>query len=205
MGTKQKPTIGQPVINGMRICNGCGINKSVSEYYADRTKAYGIRPECKKCLGHKLSVAYWKDNGRRVKKSNQAKNKRINDVEWAKNEREKRREWYRRNPDKGKEGNLKAVWGISLDQFNELKNNQGGKCAICMEIPKSDKHFHVDHNHITGEIRGLLCSNCNVGFGNFKENEQILRNAINYINNYPQSNKTKLYAKSKNRQRPESN
>ena len=42
----------------------------------------------------------------------------------------------------------------------------------------------VDHNHVTGQIRGLLCTNCNLGIGNFKDKTELLKNAIKYLEKY---------------------
>jgi hypothetical protein len=61
--------------------------------------------------------------------------------------------------------------------------NQNNKCAICgRDKSEFKKRFAVDHNHKTGEIRGLLCVNCNHGLGTFKDNTIFLNNAIKYLN-----------------------
>jgi len=75
---------------------------------------------------------------------------------------------------------------ITYQEYNDLLNKQEGKCAICK------KHYseviqsvlQVDHNHSTGKIRSLLCGSCNMGLGFFKENQQILKQAIEYLNTY---------------------
>lgn len=76
---------------------------------------------------------------------------------------------------------LKKAWGINLDEFNALVDKQNGLCGICQI--KADI-FHIDHNHQTGKIRSLLCSNCNRGIGYLKESPVILQSAINYINHH---------------------
>lgn len=58
---------------------------------------------------------------------------------------------------------------------------QGGCCAIC-KAPKGNK-LCVDHDHRTGKVRGLLCSNCNAGLGMFKDSEDLLQSAKGYLNN----------------------
>ena len=75
-----------------------------------------------------------------------------------------------------------SQYGMSREQFDALLESQGGKCAIC----KSDKaggrgDWHVDHDHGTNEIRGLLCHSCNVGLGHFDDNAQLLMDAVLYI------------------------
>lgn len=56
--------------------------------------------------------------------------------------------------------NVVKTYGITADDYEELLKRQGGKCAICRARPRS-KRLAVDHNHTTGEVRGLLCSRCN--------------------------------------------
>lgn len=83
---------------------------------------------------------------------------------------------------------LKYLFGITLDDYNELFNKQNGVCAICgkPETVKSCysnniKKLSIDHNHITGQVRGLLCDRCNRLLGYAKESIQNLQNAITYL------------------------
>ena len=55
---------------------------------------------------------------------------------------------------------LKRNYGITEDQYNDMFDRQGGVCALC-KCPPSGKSLHVDHNHETNQIRGLLCTLCN--------------------------------------------
>jgi len=96
---------------------------------------------------------------------------------------------YRNNNlDKCRNSRMKRVFGISLEEYNDLFQKQNGICAICMQNEtKFDSRIGktvmlaVDHNHETGEVRGLLCSNCNLGLGKFKDNIAALKNAIKYL------------------------
>ena len=79
-------------------------------------------------------------------------------------------------------------YGISRQQYTEMYIKQNGKCAICNSInPNSgaakdgSKSFCVDHCHTTGKVRGLLCFKCNSGIGNFIDNIENLKSAINYL------------------------
>ena len=78
-------------------------------------------------------------------------------------------------------GHLKRKFGISIDQFQEMLTNQGGGCAICEAPPPENGSLHVDHDHETGEVRGLLCFSCNGGIGQFQHDPLILRAAIRYL------------------------
>ena len=76
----------------------------------------------------------------------------------------------------------KKRYGISLVEYNNLFMSQNGCCKICGIHQTADsRKFAVDHNHKTGQIRGLLCASCNSGLGYFKDNTTILENAITYI------------------------
>jgi hypothetical protein len=72
---------------------------------------------------------------------------------------------------------LKRRYGIGADEFDELVRQQGGVCAICgRENPE-----HVDHDHETGEVRGILCFNCNGGLGQFRDSIDALLSAAAYL------------------------
>ncbi len=103
------------------------------------------------------------------------------------------RQWARedrkRNPDKYKDISLKRQYGISLDDFNKMSEEQQGKCAICRKKEtaldprtKQPRELAVDHCHNKGHIRGLLCSKCNIGLGAFKDSTELLQTAIDYLN-----------------------
>ena len=72
-------------------------------------------------------------------------------------------------------------YGISPEQYIELYKAQGGKCKICGYEAKEDEYLHIDHSKNTGEIRGLLCRQCNLGLGNFKDNPENLIKAAKYV------------------------
>jgi hypothetical protein len=72
---------------------------------------------------------------------------------------------------------LKRRYGIGADDFDALVAEQGGVCAICgKEAPE-----HVDHSHDSGDVRGILCFNCNGGLGQFKDSVDALVNAAAYL------------------------
>ena len=75
-------------------------------------------------------------------------------------------------------------YGISKDEYVKLLREQGGVCAICFQLPKENHNLHVDHDHETELIRGLLCGNCNKAIGLMKESSEIFESAILYINKH---------------------
>ncbi|MCZ2076552.1 MAG: endonuclease VII domain-containing protein [Bryobacterales bacterium] len=70
-------------------------------------------------------------------------------------------------------------WGVSESDFEAFKKAHGGKCEICGITPQG--RIHVDHNHTTGMIRGILCHACNYGIGCFKDNAARLVRAAQYL------------------------
>ena len=72
-------------------------------------------------------------------------------------------------------------YGLEPEQYKEMHKAQQGKCAICKEEPKTKRGLHVDHDHETGKVRGLLCHGCNVALGSFKEDVTLLNKAIEYL------------------------
>lgn len=100
--------------------------------------------------------------------------------------------WRARNPEKvranQKKQDLWVKFGMRIEDYNALLSRQGGCCAICLaDKPRSDKYtrFSVDHDHETGEVRGLLCGHCNSGIGFFSDDPQRLVTAATYLLNAP--------------------
>ena len=89
--------------------------------------------------------------------------------------REELRQSRVKRKDKIREYNLKRKYNITDTQYNELLVRQNDSCAVCLKSETSKdksqniKPLSVDHDHITGKVRGLLCNNCNRGLGNFND------------------------------------
>jgi len=80
-------------------------------------------------------------------------------------------------------GHLKSRYGITLEEYEAMAQKQRNVCAIC-DQPEKDRYKRrlcVDHNHATGEIRGLLCHMCNTGLGKFIDNPVLLNSAAQYL------------------------
>lgn len=67
------------------------------------------------------------------------------------------------------------------EDYDRMYQGQGGRCAICH---CEAEELHVDHCHATGFVRGLLCRNCNMGLGSFRDSEASLRRAIAYLSDW---------------------
>jgi hypothetical protein len=96
------------------------------------------------------------------------------------------RKWRKNNLGKDRDSTFKRKFGISLEQYNSMLSIQKGVCAICLRPERrvyngKISQLAVDHNHLTGKIRGLLCNDCNVMLGNAKDDPEILKRAIVYL------------------------
>ena len=80
---------------------------------------------------------------------------------------------------------LKRVFNLTLEDHADILDSQGGKCAICELSCPTGRRLAVDHCHTTGVVRGLLCSRCNTGLGQFKDSQQLLASAILYLRGTP--------------------
>ncbi len=96
---------------------------------------------------------------------------------------------YRKgNPEVFKNLELKKHFGITLEEYNRMKEAQRDSCAICGKPEttfdskqQKTRELSVDHCHTTGKIRGLLCAHCNHAIGKFKDNVELLQKAIDYL------------------------
>lgn len=77
------------------------------------------------------------------------------------------------------DGVLERKYNITIAEFKKMEKAQNGRCLICKRKPKS--RLSVDHCHTTGDIRGLLCSNCNTAIGLLHEDTERMKNAIRYL------------------------
>ena len=86
------------------------------------------------------------------------------------------------NPTVRRRHMLKKNYGLTIESYEKMLSQQGGVCAICCtNTPGGNGSFYVDHNHVTGEVRGLLCHHCNFLLGHAKDNTDILWNAAIYL------------------------
>ena len=99
----------------------------------------------------------------------------------------KKREWEANNLEKAqlmwRRGHLRKTYGITPEAFDAALNTQNNCCAICKTTEPGARSFHVDHDHTTGELRGLLCNNCNRALGYIKENTDSIASMLEYVKN----------------------
>jgi hypothetical protein len=140
----------------MKRCKKCQVDKPLSEFYVlKRGHAGRVTPghfsECKDC--------------------NRARG------------RESMRKLRAADPDYAWRRHLMCLYGITPEDYCRLLEAQGGCCAVCgsQEAGGRGKRFHVDHDHETGQVRGLLCHACNTGLGALGEDVTRLMAAAAYL------------------------
>lgn len=151
-----------------KMCIGCGITKPLNQYSPTSNSSWTSR--CKQCRC--LQAKQWRVN-------NPDKAKAI-----AERAKPKQREYYESG--RGKYQSRKGLltrYGLTLEQYNAMVEAQGGVCAICGKPEDREKTYNlsVDHCHVTGRIRGLLCAKCNSALGHMEDNITYLQNAISYL------------------------
>jgi len=82
---------------------------------------------------------------------------------------------------------LRKAYGITLQDYNDLNEFGNKVCCICEKPCPSGRQLAVDHDHSNGVVRGLLCIKCNKGLGNFNDNIELLKAAIQYLEHYKEA------------------
>lgn len=151
-------------------CNSCKQTQPLDRYYPAKKARDGRDYTCKACVlaNRKLTV---------------------NPETLAR----QAREWRRVNPKRSYENArrclLKRKYGLTFEDIERGKLEQDGKCAICRNVPAK---WHIDHDHVSGKYRGLLCQSCNLMLGHAKDNASILARAIEYLEARASGRKTTL-------------
>ena len=140
----------------MKICTGCKEVKPLTEFFRDKRHPTSHMPRCKRCKGQAFKE--WKQRNPGF---------------------DKRRYWA--NKDKERERHLIRKYGVTLEHYQQLLTEQNGLCAICGKPEPTHKMLDVDHDHATGEVRGLLCTSCNRVLGHAHDSEERLLAAVSYL------------------------
>lgn len=82
---------------------------------------------------------------------------------------------------KSREREYFKKYGITVPEYEAMLAKQGGKCAICDGDCRTGQRLSVDHDHVTGAVRGILCKRCNTGLGYFNDRPELLVRASGYL------------------------
>jgi hypothetical protein len=161
----------------MKMCSKCGVTKPLDQFYRATGTRDGHRPDCKSCNLAAKHARY------------------VANPEAAK---ERTRRWREENPERyrahqqlatesgrkalsNRKSHLKRKYGMTIEDYDRMLEAQGGGCAICGRPPRPDISLHVDHNHETGRIRGILCWPCNNLLGDVQDDPVRLYAAAGYL------------------------
>lgn len=157
-----------------KACTECSQTKDLSAYYTrSRILKYpdtasGYQSICKECYKAQRAV-YVAANKQKCRESD--------------------RKRYKSKPEIFRAWNYKRNFGITIDEYNQMFTLQEGKCAGCSRHQSElSKRLAIDHDHDTGQIRGLLCQNCNRALGLVKDRPSVLVNLAGYLQNPPVGN-----------------
>jgi Recombination endonuclease VII len=137
-----------------------------------------------------------KKKGHRFTRIDETKPFSKDNVYWSetirnKDKNETMRAWREANPNYDLTRALRRYYGISFEDYDRMHKEQNSVCKICGKVEtrinsRNKKPFSlaVDHCHATKKVRGLLCSYCNHGLGNFKDSIELLEKAIAYLKSY---------------------
>ena len=161
----------------MKICSKCKLEKSKTDFYKKERGKDGLLSWCKECDGKKRAL-YYSRNRERLNKI-QSDKYRNDETRRLKVKQYNRKRFLSGLTKKGNHiARLKMSYGITPEQVEELLKQQNNLCAICNNPLEK---YHIDHDHRTKKVRGILCNRCNLGLGLFKDNENNLAAAINYL------------------------
>lgn len=153
--------------------------KPLEDFYRHGQSRDDRRPECKACTADRRKRWYGENREREIERVKAWQ--RQNADQYS----ARLRKWREKNADLTKrsdrEGHLRRKFGITQAHYERILKRQGGGCAICGDPPPPGTSLHVDHDHRTGKVRGLLCVNCNNGLGQFKESAGRLAMAFEYL------------------------
>lgn len=152
-----------------KLCVRCNEVKPRSAFGPAKRMASGLKSWCRPCYSIAAQGYYRKD----IEKSRA-------------NRREQVKKHYTK--ERGRRQHLRDIYNLTTEQYQELLSSQGHACAICRsEKPGGKGDWHVDHDHSTGAVRGILCAGCNVGIGHFKEDADRLMKAVAYLNTHKET------------------
>lgn len=144
-------------------CSKCKKLKLLTDFHVQTAMPDGHRSACKEC-NQKYSKIYYKKN----RKSQLLKTKKY---------RQKNKDIHYKNV---KNAKYKRQFGITLEDYYKISELQNHRCAICGK-EENGKQLAVDHCHETGKVRGLLCSNCNLGLGKLGDSIESVGKALAYL------------------------
>lgn len=160
-----------------RVCKLCHEEKETTAFYPRMGR-------CKVCHGLKTREWAFK-NPDKVKRSHDKWRAKPGSKEL---ENIAARRWQDEHPEQAaliRRRSQVKIYGLTLEQYDEMEKFQDGKCAICGVVPS--RRLDIDHNHTTNKVRELLCSPCNTAIGSVNESIETLNKVIAYLTKHATS------------------
>ena len=160
----------------MKRCRVCNELKPFSDFYRASGMRDGLRSDCKKCNLARRAAAYRENPQPYIERAKK----------WQEENPQRHKRRQREYAEAGKKklsdrkSHLKRKYGLTLEEFDEILESQGGRCAICGR-PDAD---NVDHDHVTGLVRGILCWDCNIALGKFADDIDRFVAAAAYLDQH---------------------
>lgn len=158
--------------DSLKRCSNCGAEKTHAEFHRNHKAKDQRSSWCREC-DHARNAERMRDPERRRHILEKCK-------EYRANNQQKRARCRR------KDGLLRR-YGITVAQYEAMYERQCGRCALCgVDSPTfgpGGSRLHVDHDHATGAVRGLLCGACNTALGSFRDDPEVLETAAWYLRN----------------------
>jgi len=168
------------IIDGKKPCSKCKQDLPITDFYKCKDTSIGLASCCIECrkkdyknLTPEQREKYFLNRVSYYKRNKEKIDKRCKD-------------YWNKIQESGfslkREQQLAKIYDLTPKEVANMEEESHGCCFIC-GVHKSQlkKELFIDHNHETGQIRGLLCSNCNFMLGNAKDNIEILQKGINYL------------------------
>jgi len=165
----------------MKRCVKCGVLQPLDSFYKAKGMRDGLRGDCKSCFRARAKARY-----PLVREANIARARKWREENLERFQANQRR--MRSTPEaklRARAGHLKRKFGMTVEQYDVMLAAQGGGCCICGRPPRDDISLHVDHDHSTGMIRGILCFRCNNALADFQEDPALLIKAAGYVSRSP--------------------
>lgn len=169
-------------------CTLCGEEKPYSAFRKNPAGRFGLQPRCTECL-KQVSSAYYKAHPE--KWAQKEAELRAKDPEGLKKKNRDAATRWRADPANvisKRMAYIEKRYGITYLDFEAMEATQAGLCKICKRPPDGRfDRLHVDHDHKTGKVRGLLCHGCNVSLGRFQDKPEWLDAAAAYLRSFAPS------------------
>jgi hypothetical protein len=176
-------------------CSTCKESKPVAEFNRNKARPSGYAAQCKICTTEYMKG--WRERNAEEMKAYQAAYREAHKDKQQAYMKEYMKTYYPANKDR-MNAQSRTSWmrrenGLTQEQYDAMLIEQEFGCAICgAPEPGGSGRFHVDHDHKTGQTRGLLCWNCNRGLGSFQDSQDILVLAALYLSRYAEVPQEKI-------------